>query len=243
MDPALLVSLHDVSPLTLERSQAAFALLRAAGLDAAALTVLVIPFHEGRARLDQYPPTVRWLRALADDGATLVLHGLTHRMASGLGHPGRWFWGYGFARGQGELYATDGETTRRHLDEGRSILARAGLEEATRGFVPPAWLLSSAAQAEVERAGFAFYERMGGIVAADGLRARRLVGWGSLTAVEAVATALFARWQARRGAVDTRVAVHPVDVARGLSRRSIEQVVPRLRERLRPRNYRDYLGV
>src|SRR5262249_47260505 len=78
--PALLVSLHDVSPLTLELCEQALALVRASGLKTEELTVLVIPRHEGQLSVDQHPPTVRFLRALADGGARLVMHGLTHRM-------------------------------------------------------------------------------------------------------------------------------------------------------------------
>src|SRR5262245_28198869 len=105
--PALLVSLHDVSPLTLEQSQEALRLVIRAGLAVSDLTILVIPFHEGRVKLDDDPSTVRWLHGLADAGATLVLHGLTHRMPGRVWNPVRAFWAHGFARGQGELYTAD----------------------------------------------------------------------------------------------------------------------------------------
>jgi predicted deacetylase len=54
--------------------------VRAAGVAPADLTVLVVPHHEGRVPVDEHPPTVAWLRGLQEQGATLVLHGLTHRM-------------------------------------------------------------------------------------------------------------------------------------------------------------------
>ena len=90
--PALLVSLHDVSPLTRADCEGALALLAHAGLPRAALTVLVIPRHEGAVALDEDAATTRLLRTLADEGATLVMHGLTHRM------PGRAWTPAGFVR-------------------------------------------------------------------------------------------------------------------------------------------------
>jgi predicted deacetylase len=239
--PALLVSLHDVSPLTLESSQEALAIVRAAGLGPADLTVLVIPFHEGRAPLDHDRQTVRWLEGLVGEGATLALHGLTHRMRERAGLSG-WFWGYGFARGQGELYRADQAATERCLEEGLQILERAGLRSAVTGFVPPAWLLSRAALGVVERTGLLFHELMSGIVSGGAPRARRLIGWGSLTAIESLATSIFARWQTLRAPADTRLAIHPADMRRAGSRRSVARTLARVRERFQPASYAGFLA-
>lgn len=240
--PALLVSLHDVSPLTLSDCQRAVELLRAAGLAPAQLTVLAIPRHEGRAPLDEDPATVRFLRGLADAGATLVMHGLTHRMPGRALSPLGFLRGHVFARGQGELLrATAGEATHA-LDEGAAILRRAGLELATRAFVPPAWLLSSAARDVVARAGFHFYETFAGIVHAERVRAPRVIGWGSLNVIETHATAIYAGLQSLLPANDTRVAVHPADMRRATQPRSIARVLSRLAERARPMNYDSFLA-
>jgi predicted deacetylase len=243
--PALLVSLHDVSPLTLADSERALALLGAAGLPPSSLTVLAIPRHEGGATLDADAATVRFLRGLHDAGATLVMHGLTHRMPGRALSPAGFLRGHVFARGQGELLRATAEETTRALDEGAAILRRAGLEAATRGFVPPAWLLSRAARTVVARAGFAFYETFRGIVdvPAARLRAPRVVGWGSLNAVETVATALYAELQARLPAGDTRIAVHPADMRRPSQPRSITRVLARLLPRTAPQSYATYLGL
>lgn len=242
--PALLVSLHDVSPLTLEACQRAYTLLIDAGLRPTQLTAFVIPFHEGQARLDEHPPSIRWLRARADEGVDLVMHGLTHRMKGRAWSPVGFFRAHLFARGQGEFFACDGPEAERRLAQGAEILRRAGLEVATRAFIPPAWLLSPAASAAVAAAGFDFVERWGGIVAGDAAepRARRVIGWGSLGELEARATALFAAVQARRAAVDTRLAVHPVDVDRPSQRRAVGRVLARLLPQMRRLRYTDYLA-
>ena len=240
--PALLVSLHDVSPLTLDDCQRALGLLREAGLPPSALTVLAIPRHEGGAALDEDPATTRFLRVLLDDGATLVMHGLTHRMPGRAWTPGGFVRGHVFARGQGELLRATATEATRALEQGRDILVRAGLEAATRAFVPPAWLLSPAAREVVAAAGFTFHETFAGIVHGGRVRAARVIGWGSLNPVETVATALYADVQARLPAVDTRLAVHPADLRRPSQRRAIARVLGRLRERTRPQSYATYLA-
>jgi predicted deacetylase len=241
--PALLVSLHDVSPLTLADCERAVALLRRAGLEASALTVLAIPRHEGGAAIDEDPATVRFLRGLADAGATVVMHGLTHRMPGRAWTPLGFLRGHVFARGQGELLRATAAETSRALGEGADILRRAGLEPATRGFVPPAWLLSRAARAVVEDAGFAFYETFAGIVHAGRVRAARVIGWGSLNVVETTATALYADVQSRLAPRDTRLAVHPADMRRPSQPRAIARALARLRARTRPQSYATYLAL
>jgi predicted deacetylase len=241
--PALLVSLHDVSPLTLADCEAAWALLAASGLEANVLTVLVVPFHEGKAPLDGDAATVRFLRGLADAGATLVMHGLTHRMPGRAWTPAGFVRGHVFARGQGELLRASADEAARALDEGAAILRRAGLASAARAFVPPAWLLSPAARDVVARAGFDFYELFAGIVHGGRARARRVIGWGSLNAVETVATAVYARAQALLPAADTRLAVHPADMRRPSQRRAIARVLARLAARARPQSYATYLEL
>ena len=258
--PALLVSVHDVSPLTLDGCRAAVELLReAGGLRPRDLTLLVIPFHEGKARLADHPATVGWLARMRDAGATLALHGLTHRMETRAWAPTRWPLAYGFARGQAELYRADVGQVAGRLQRGRELLERAGLGAAARGFVPPAWLLSRAARRAVTDAGFAWFELFDGIhVGQDGrdeldgrdagpedspcpVLGRRLIGWGSLNALEAVATVAYASWQRRRPPADTRLCVHPADMHRPRVRASIARAVRALRERLRPLAYRELI--
>ncbi|HEX3693768.1 MAG TPA: DUF2334 domain-containing protein [Polyangia bacterium] len=240
--PALLISLHDVSPLTLEACQRAYALLADAGVQPGQLTAFVIPFHEGKVRVDEHAETVRWLRTVADAGVDLVMHGLTHQMIGRAWTPGGFARAHVFARGQGEFFLCDEGDARRRLDEGAAILRRAGLATATRAFIPPAWLLSPAAERAVAAAGFDYVERFDGIVIGDEKRARRVIGWGSLSALEARATAIYAALQARSAAVDTRLAVHPVDVDPPSQRRAVKRVLGRLLSRMRPLRYADYLA-
>lgn len=237
----LLVSLHDVSPLTLETCRDAIAVLGDAGIPVSALTVLVVPFHEARVPLDEHPPTIEWLRELADQGAALVAHGYTHRMVEQPGTPIAWLVARWFARGEGEFAACSAAEAERRLALAAAIFSRAQLDARLLGFVPPAWLLSRGAAAAVAAQGFAFCERFTGLVRGDRVLARRLIGWGSRTAVEAIATSGWAWVQSRRARVDTRVAVHPPDIRRGVTRRSLVRTVRALATRLEPVSYATYL--
>ena len=240
-EPTLLVSIHDVSPLTIEASRRAVELALSAGVPRSALTLLVIPRHEDRAPLDECLPTRDWVRGLVDGGACLCMHGLTHRMSGRVGTPLQWAWARGFARGQGELFLVDVAECDRRIDAARAVFRRAGLEAHLRGFVPPAWLLSAQALRAVERAGFSFHERLSGIVHHDTVRARRLIGFGSLTAAEAGLTAGYAYLQSRRPATDTRFAIHPADLERPSSVKAIRTSLRRLLDHLKALNYTDFL--
>jgi len=241
--PALLVSLHDVSPLTLDDCRRAIELFEEVGLAARHLTCLLIPFHEGRVAIDQDPATLDVVRGLAAGGATLVMHGFTHRMVGRAWRPHGILRAHLFARGQGELFRCDAADAEQRLAQGQRILRRAGLEQALRGFVPPAWLVSRGARAAIERAGFLFVERRDGIVHAGRRRAHRVIRWGSLGALEARATAVHAAWLARRADTDTRLAVHPADIRRPRQRREVRRLLERLLARMRPASYDDYLGL
>lgn len=241
--PALLVSIHDVSPLTLEPCRRALALAEAGGVRREELTLLVIPRHEDRVSIHEHRATVDWLRGIAGDGATLVTHGLTHRMRGRHLDPWGAFWAHAFSRGQGELFRALEADAETRITGARELISRAGLEQALLGFVPPAWLLSRGALAALLRAGFAWYEELGGIRLGGQRLARRLVGFGSLTAWEAWATGRLAALQARLPPVDTRLAIHPADLERPTSTRAVERTLQALLEGRTARSYGRYLGV
>ena len=238
---SLLLSIHDVSPLTLSECEQAVALLAELGVGASSLTVLAIPNHEGSAPIDAHPPTIEFLRRLDEGGARLVMHGLTHRMRGRAWTPLGFFRAHLFARGQGEFHTSDAEEANRMLDEGAAILRRAGLARAADSFVPPAWLLSPAARAVVAERGFDFYELFNGIIHHGNRYARRVIGWGSLSAVEAVATSIFADLQSATSNVDVRVAIHPADMRRPGQKRAVRRAVARLLSRMHPQSYTTYL--
>jgi predicted deacetylase len=238
---ALLVSIHDVSPLTLDASRRMVDLAVSSGIPLGALTLLLIPYHDDSVPLDEHSETCAWLREVADAGACLCLHGFTHRMTGRLRGVRQWAWGRGFARGQAEFFLSDAADCTRRLDAARAIVNRAGFGNDTHGFVPPAWMLSPAASDVIRRSGFAFHEQLSGIISHDEIFARRLVGFGSHSAVEAACTARFAWLQCRRSWADTRFAIHPADMLRGDTVEAIKLSLTRLKSGLTPMNYMSFL--
>jgi len=132
--PSLLVSIHDVSPATLDVSRRLVDSVLAHGVPLRALTVLVIPKHENGKALDDDPRTCAWLRELADAGACLCLHGMSHRMTGRPRNLWQWIWAQGFARGQGELYLSDTDESWARILSARAIIDRCGLGGDVHGF-------------------------------------------------------------------------------------------------------------
>jgi predicted deacetylase len=123
------------------------------------------------------------------------------------------------------------------------ILRKCGLETALSGFVPPAWLLSPAARKVVHAAGFRYVEYFSGIDIGSATLARKVVGLGSLSALEAVATAGYASLAARWTTADTRLAIHPADMRRPFSVRAMARLLAHLRGKLRPQSYVDFISA
>jgi hypothetical protein len=95
----------------------------------------------------------------------------------------------------------------------------------------------------VLRAGFAWYEELGGICLDGARRARRVIGFGSVTSWESWATARLAAWQARRPPTDTRLAVRPADMDRPFSELALARVLRRLLDGRTPLGYGRFLGL
>ena len=158
---ALVVSLHDVSPLTRDVFTAMLKELAEAGVTKTSL--LVIPNHHGRGHMLDDAGFCRWLEGLAKAGHEVVIHGYYHQRSQRMDETLRQRWITGvYTVGEGEFYDLS-------YDEAASLLARAKEDfarldvPAPRGFIAPAWLLGSAATSAVERACFAYTTYLTGI--------------------------------------------------------------------------------
>lgn len=159
--PALVVSMHDVSPLTREAFAAMLADLRSIGLTKTSL--LVIPEHHHRRHFLTDVPFCRWLEDLARNGHELVVHGYYHqreqrpsetmvqRLITGV-----------YTAGEGEFYDLSKEEAARRLalaqEEFRDLDA-----PAPTGFIAPAWLLGDDAADAVREAGFRYTTWLRGV--------------------------------------------------------------------------------
>ncbi|MDX2081342.1 MAG: polysaccharide deacetylase family protein [Terrimicrobiaceae bacterium] len=155
--PALVVSIHDVSPLTRERTANILADLAAVGVRRTSL--LVVPDHHRRGRISEDEPFGTWLRGQVASGHEAVLHGFFHlrerRPAEG---PWERFVTGTYTAGEGEFFDLPADAARERLEAGRAELAACGV--TATGFIAPAWLLGNEAESAVRAAGFDYTTRI-----------------------------------------------------------------------------------
>ena len=159
---ALAVSVHDVSPWTCQRVKLILRDLAAEGIGVTSL--LVVPDHHHRGRVEEDTEFLDWLQQLQSAGHEVVLHGFFHVRDRGSG--GSWWQRMvteHYTAGEGEFYDIDYEEAYRRLEQGRKILVDAGLK--IPGFIAPAWLLGSEAERAARDLGFAYTTRLRGVLA------------------------------------------------------------------------------
>lgn len=156
----LVVSIHDVSPLTRPTVETMLGELRALGVQK--ITLLVIPDHHRKGYLLDHPDFCAWLRACVAQGDEVAIHGYFHRRDQ---RPGETFreklaTRY-YTAGEGEFYDISGADALRIISQARQEFRKAGLEPV--GFVAPAWLLSDGADRALQRLGLSYTTRIGGV--------------------------------------------------------------------------------
>ena len=172
--PSLVVSIHDVSTVTKTRVVAMIEDLKAAGVPVTSL--LVIPDHHHKGRIDADPEFGEWLREAigegggqggdadqGDQGHEAVLHGFYHlrptKKGEGLATK---MITRSYTAGEGEFYDLSREEASSLLLQGNAALAACGI--TPRGFIAPAWLLGEEAEMAVRDAGFDYTTRIGEVV-------------------------------------------------------------------------------
>ena len=141
-DRALLVSLHDVTPIHAARIERAERLLASLGISSVAY--LFVPNFHGRAPAHDDAEFVAWCRARRPYSVEWVLHGYVHREDSLEAHEPSsrltdWFARRFLTDGEGEFLSLRGRRLVQRLEAGvRSITHATG--RPPEGFVAPAWL-------------------------------------------------------------------------------------------------------
>ena len=151
---ALVVSMHDVSPLTRDVFTSMLRELAEVGVTKTSL--LVIPNHHHRGHMLEDVGFCRWVEGLAKVGHEVVIHGYYHRRTPRGDETARQRWVTGvYTTGEGEFYDLS-------YDEAASLLTRAKEDFAKldaptpTGFIAPAWLLGPEAFQAVCKARFSY---------------------------------------------------------------------------------------
>ena len=231
---AMVVSLHDVSPLTRPVFTAMLAEL--ASLGVARTSLLVIPDHHHRGHMLADAGFCHWLEGLAAQGHELVVHGYYHQR---LARAGETWWQRGmtqiYTRGEGEFYDLPNKEASERLAQARTDFQRLDAP-APVGFIAPAWLLGDEAAEAVRAAGFQYTTTLTGIrdfrTAGDAgfIPARSLV-YSCRNRWRRVASLLWNAGVARRlrGQPLLRLSLHPPDYQYANIWRQVRRLVSEVR--------------
>ncbi len=233
----LIVSFHDVTPLTY-KAYAVFAESLAA-MGILSLTWLVVPLWHGRVLLTPQSPCAHWLRTRQAHGDTMILHGLTHRKT---GRPlGESFKNFIIRRvytaRESEFLHLREDILRRKIRLGKAILEGAGI--GPTGFIAPGWIFPPDRHGILKEMGFLLTETYGHIhgvqtnrsVRAPVITASSRTMWRTLLS-RAVVPALGRLYG---DAAVVRVAIHPADLEDPAMRRLWLGFIEKLLRRREPR--------
>ncbi|HSV65341.1 MAG TPA: polysaccharide deacetylase family protein [Mycobacteriales bacterium] len=233
----LVVSVHDVAPVTAAETRRWCADLDARGVPA---TLLVVPGPWRSPALSADPAFAAWLRDRAAAGDELAQHGWTHRADVHSGRIGTRLAARLAARGAAEFAGLTESEAMARLLAGRSELAALGL--VAPGFTPPGWLASAGTVRALRTLGFRYTTSHGGIrdLVTGGWHpafalSHRPAGVGEQLGAWLMVTG--ARYAVRTGR-DVRIALHPADLARpGLRTAALRAIDDCLERGARPLTY------
>ena len=164
-EPSLVVSIHDLSTITRGAVERMLEDLEKVGVSQTSL--LVIPDHHHKGRIDADPAFCEMLRGAVAEGHEAVLHGFYHLRSAkeGEGVATRLIT-RSYTAGEGEFYDLGREEAVALLRKGKEALGNCGVPFS--GFIAPAWLLGEDAETAVWEEGFAYTTRIGSVIERGG---------------------------------------------------------------------------
>ncbi|MFC3595350.1 polysaccharide deacetylase family protein [Novosphingobium piscinae] len=215
MGKLLLASIHDVGP-RFESEVDRLAELMGAVLGGPRFAMLVVPDHWGLAPLGAAPAFRARLRAWADQGIEMFVHGWYHKdLAEHAGVAG--FKARHMTAGEGEFLGLSEAEAARRMADGKALVEDA-IGRPAAGFIAPAWLYGPGALAALRGGGFALAEdhlRVWDAATGTTLARGPVVTWASRSRprqLSSLAVAALAR-STFHGLDVVRVATHPGDTS------------------------------
>ena len=164
---ALVVSVHDVSPLTWASCEKILQSLRSLGVCEGSL--LIIPNHHGKAPIQENGEFKDWVSDLVRQGYEPVLHGYFHARNPKPTDAGiTKFTTQFYTAGEGEFFDLARQEAINRLRLGIDDLSF--LDRKLNGFVAPAWLLGYEAEAAVRKVGFSYITTVGAVKVFEGVQ-------------------------------------------------------------------------
>jgi uncharacterized protein len=236
MSQEIAIGLHDVSPLTLTASQKMVACIERTAGGYVPLTLLVIPEHHHRCKVDEASAFRRWVDGRLALGDELALHGLWHRDEGSPRSVLDWWNRRMLSAGEAEFAALDRDEASRRIERGLSLFMRCGWQPC--GFVPPAWQASNATRCVLRDLPMLYFTTRNDLRLANGTRARVVpaLSLSGRSAWRRFASRHWARHWMRTyvGEPALRLALHPVDMEHLETRRVWDECLTGVLAHARP---------
>ncbi len=212
---ALVVSIHDLSPVTREPVTAILAGLEQAGVRRVSL--LVVPDYHHRGSITKDAVFASWLREMVAAGHEVVLHGYAHLRERRPDETARTrFVTRHYTAGEGEFFDIGFDAARALLARGREELAQCAGVTPT-GFIAPAWLLSAEGEAAARDLGFAYTTRLKSVhdLAKNRIHHSQSLCWSVRSPLRAAISLAWNRllFQRLQSNPLMRISIHPPDLA------------------------------
>jgi uncharacterized protein len=154
---SLVVSIHDIAPPTRETAERIVSDLSRRGVTHCSLLVVPNYHHAGSVLADRALGI--WLREVEGRGHEIVIHGYFHeRPRRENESPREKFMTRFYTDDEGEFFDLSYDESLRRIKQAREEFVSLGL--APRGFIAPAWLLSSAGERAAQDAGMEYTTRL-----------------------------------------------------------------------------------
>lgn len=154
---ALVVSIHDVSPLTLRSTEKILNALEQLGVNCCSL--LVVPDHHHRGHFLSDRTFCEWLVAQNGAGHEIVMHGYYHQREQKAAESLRQkLITRSYTAGEGEFYDIEESKASALVMKAQEEFGMLGFHPT--GFIAPAWLLSSEGESALKKAGIRYTTRL-----------------------------------------------------------------------------------
>jgi uncharacterized protein len=239
----LLASIHDVSPRFAGEVDRLVHLLQPHVGNRVAM--LVVPNHWGDAPLIAGSGFASKLRAWADAGVEMFLHGYFHHDEAR--HAGRWnrFRASYMTAGEGEFLGLSKREALARISGGKALVEDV-IGRPLAGFVAPAWLYGPGAAEALADCAIPIAEdhwRIWSPATGAELARGPVITWASRTRMRLASSLAAAAVLRRLPASVLRVGVHPPDCGEPALMRSIEITVRTLDSRRRIASYSELLSL
>jgi predicted deacetylase len=238
----LLASIHDVSPRFEPEVDRLVDMLGEHVGDHMAM--LVVPNHWGDAPIVPGSPFAARLRAWADAGVEMFLHGYYHRDEARHDAGADRLRARFMTAGEGEFLGLSHDEAAKRIAAGRALVEDV-IGRPIHGFVAPAWLYGSGALEALKAAAVPIAEdhfRVWSPASGQKLAGGPVITWASRTKMR-LASSLAAAAALRHSPLQVlRIGVHPPDVRHPALVRSIGKTFRSAIRTRRPSRYSDLLA-